>query len=97
MRFVEQAVASGVKHLDKLSQFAADDASPVRFLRYHAAVERRIRELGVRPRDFPETAIKTARVAPQPKCVRSVITALNTRSAPMRYAPHGPRPDQSGG
>ena len=31
----------------KLSQFAADEASPVRFLRYHAAVERRIRELGL--------------------------------------------------
>jgi len=31
----------------KLSQFAADEASPVRFLRYHAAVERRIRELGI--------------------------------------------------
>ena len=31
----------------KLSQFAAEEASPVRFLRYHAAVERRIRELGI--------------------------------------------------
>jgi uncharacterized protein YbjT (DUF2867 family) len=31
----------------KLSQFAADEGSPVRFLRYHAAVERRIRELGI--------------------------------------------------
>src|SRR5262245_6412594 len=33
----------GVRRLVKLSQFAADEASPVRFLRYHAAVERRIR------------------------------------------------------
>jgi uncharacterized protein YbjT (DUF2867 family) len=47
VRFAEQAVAAGVKHLVKLSQFAADEASPVCFLRYHAAVERRIRELGV--------------------------------------------------
>jgi uncharacterized protein YbjT (DUF2867 family) len=47
VRFAEQAVGAGVKHLVKLSQFAADEASPVRFLRYHAAVERRIRELGV--------------------------------------------------
>ena len=47
VRFAEQAVAAGVKHLVKLSQFAANETSPVRFLRYHAAVERRIRELGV--------------------------------------------------
>lgn len=37
---------AGVAHLVKLSQLAADQASPVRFLRYHAAVEQRIRELG---------------------------------------------------
>jgi uncharacterized protein YbjT (DUF2867 family) len=47
LRFVELAAAAGVGHLVKLSQFAADEASPVRFLRYHAAVERRIRELGI--------------------------------------------------
>jgi uncharacterized protein YbjT (DUF2867 family) len=47
VRFAELAAAAGVRHLVKLSQFAADDASPVRFLRYHAAVERRIRELGI--------------------------------------------------
>jgi uncharacterized protein YbjT (DUF2867 family) len=47
IRFAELAAAAGVTHLVKLSQFAADEASPVRFLRYHAAVERRIRELGV--------------------------------------------------
>ena len=33
--------------LSSCSQLAADEASPVRFLRYHAAVERRIRELGI--------------------------------------------------
>jgi uncharacterized protein YbjT (DUF2867 family) len=47
LRFVELAAAAGVTHLVKLSQLAADEASPVRFLRYHAAVERRIRELGI--------------------------------------------------
>jgi uncharacterized protein YbjT (DUF2867 family) len=47
IRFAELAAEAGVKHLVKLSQFAADEASPVRFLRYHAAVEGRIRELGV--------------------------------------------------
>jgi uncharacterized protein YbjT (DUF2867 family) len=46
-RFAELAAAAGVEHLVKLSQLAADEASPVRFLRYHAAVERRIRELGI--------------------------------------------------
>ena len=47
IRFAELAASSGVTHLVKLSQFAAHEASPVRFLRYHAAVERRIRELGI--------------------------------------------------
>ena len=47
VRFAELAAATGVEHLVKLSQFAANEASPVRFLRYHAAVERRIRELGI--------------------------------------------------
>jgi uncharacterized protein YbjT (DUF2867 family) len=47
MRFAELAAVAGVKRLVKLSQFAANESSPVRFLRYHAAVERRIRELGI--------------------------------------------------
>jgi uncharacterized protein YbjT (DUF2867 family) len=46
-RFAEIAANAGVELLVKLSQYAADEASPVRFLRYHAAVERRIRELGL--------------------------------------------------
>jgi uncharacterized protein YbjT (DUF2867 family) len=46
-RFAEIAADAGVEVLVKLSQYAADEASPVRFLRYHAAVERRIRELGL--------------------------------------------------
>lgn len=46
VRFAEATARAGVAHLVKLSQLAADLASPVRFLRYHAAVERRIRELG---------------------------------------------------
>ncbi len=36
-----------MQHLVKLSQLAADEGSPVRFLRYHAAVERRVREVGI--------------------------------------------------
>src|SRR6266545_7136080 len=47
VRFAESAAAAGVEHLVVLSQFAADEASPVRFLRWHATVERRIRERGV--------------------------------------------------
>lgn len=46
-RFAEVAAQAGVDQLVKLSQFAADETSPVRFLRWHAAVERRIRELGI--------------------------------------------------
>ncbi|MBO9616994.1 MAG: SDR family oxidoreductase [Dyadobacter sp.] len=47
MGFVEAAHRAGVGHIVKLSQFAADESSPVRFLRYHARVENRIRELGL--------------------------------------------------
>lgn len=46
-RFVALAANAGVQHLIKLSQLGADENSPVRFLRYHAAVERRVRELGI--------------------------------------------------
>ncbi|GAB3538851.1 SDR family oxidoreductase [Spirosoma fluminis] len=45
--FVDEARRAGVRHLVKLSQFAADTNSPVRFLRYHAAVEQAIRESGL--------------------------------------------------
>lgn len=46
LNFAEAAHRAGVKHIVKLSQLAADESSPVRFLRYHARVESRIRELG---------------------------------------------------
>lgn len=46
--FAEAAHRAGVPHIVKLSQFAAHESSPVRFLRYHARVENRIRELGFR-------------------------------------------------
>lgn len=45
--FVDTARRTGLKHIVKLSQFAADESSPVRFLRYHAAVERMIMESGI--------------------------------------------------
>ena len=45
--FVEMARRTGVKHIVKLSQWAASPDSPVRFLRYHAAVERKIQESGL--------------------------------------------------
>ncbi|WP_174292639.1 SDR family oxidoreductase [Sphingomonas bacterium] len=46
-RFVAAAVDAGVRHIVKLSQFAASPDSPVRFLRYHAAVEATIRASGL--------------------------------------------------
>lgn len=45
--FVDVARHTGLRHIVKLSQFAADESSPVRFLRYHAAVERAIIESGM--------------------------------------------------
>jgi uncharacterized protein YbjT (DUF2867 family) len=45
-RFADLAVQAGVGRLVVLSQLGADEQSPVRFLRYHAAVERHIRDLG---------------------------------------------------
>lgn len=39
LAFVESARKLGLSHIVKLSQFAADRNSPVRFLRYHAEVE----------------------------------------------------------
>lgn len=45
--FAEAARRAGVKHIVKLSQFAASEYSPVRFLRYHARVENRIRAMGM--------------------------------------------------
>lgn len=47
LAFVDAARQSGVKHIVKLSQFAADANSPVRFLRYHAAVEAAIQASGI--------------------------------------------------
>ncbi len=47
LRFVAVAKRQGVRHLVKLSQWAANARSPVRFLRYHAIVEAAIRESGL--------------------------------------------------
>ncbi|MFY0254545.1 SDR family oxidoreductase [Chitinophaga sp. 30R24] len=45
--FVDTAIAAGVQHIVKLSQLHAAAGSPVRFLRYHAAVEEKIRLSGL--------------------------------------------------
>ena len=45
--FVELAARAGVRHIVKQSQWAAAAHSPVRFLRYHAAVEKTIHESGM--------------------------------------------------
>lgn len=47
LRFVQLAVDAGVGRIVLLSQLGARADSPVRFLRYHAVVEDRIRELGI--------------------------------------------------
>jgi len=47
LNFVNAAHRAGIKHIVKLSQLAADEHSPVRFLRYHAKIESRIKELGL--------------------------------------------------
>ena len=45
--FVDAARRARVRHIVKLSQWGADATSPVRFLRYHAAVEQAIRASGM--------------------------------------------------
>jgi len=45
--FVRIAAQAGLKHLVKLSQYAADINASVRFLRYHAAVEQQIIDAGL--------------------------------------------------
>lgn len=47
LAFLDAARRTGVRHIVKLSQYAADEASPVRFLRYHAAAERAAVESGM--------------------------------------------------
>jgi uncharacterized protein YbjT (DUF2867 family) len=45
--FVDVAMETGLSHIVKLSQWAADLQSPVRYLRYHAAVEQKIKHSGI--------------------------------------------------
>src|SRR5699024_1351557 len=45
--FVEVARRVGTRHVVKQSQWAAAADSPVRFLRYHAAVEQKIKDSGM--------------------------------------------------
>jgi uncharacterized protein YbjT (DUF2867 family) len=47
LRFVSLARESGVKHIVYLSQLHASSTSPLRFLRYHAAVEEALRGSGM--------------------------------------------------
>lgn len=46
-RFADLAAEAAVRHLVVLSQLGSDEHSPVRFLRYHAAVEQHVRGLGI--------------------------------------------------
>lgn len=47
LAFIETARRIGLAHIVKLSQFAAAEDSPVRFLRYHAIAERAIKSAGL--------------------------------------------------
>ena len=47
LAIVRAAAQAGVRHLVKLSQLEANPRSPVRFLRYHAEVERAVRDSGL--------------------------------------------------
>ena len=46
-RFADLAAKAAVRHLVVLSQLGSQEHSPVRFLRYHAAVEQHVRDLGL--------------------------------------------------
>lgn len=46
-RFADLAAKAGTRHLVVLSQLGSEQHSPVRFLRYHAAVEQHVRGLGI--------------------------------------------------
>jgi uncharacterized protein YbjT (DUF2867 family) len=45
--FADLAAKAGTRHLVLLSQLGSEEHSPVRFLRYHAAVEQHVRDLGI--------------------------------------------------
>jgi uncharacterized protein YbjT (DUF2867 family) len=46
-RFADLAAKAGTRNLVVLSQLGSQEHSPVRFLRYHAAVEQHVRDLGI--------------------------------------------------
>ena len=46
-RFADLAAKAGTRHLVVLSQLGSQEHSPVRFLRYHGAVEQHVRDLGI--------------------------------------------------
>jgi uncharacterized protein YbjT (DUF2867 family) len=80
--FIDAARQSSVKHIVKLSQFKADANSPVRFLRYHAAVEAALQASGItytflRPNLFMQGLLN----------FRSTIATQNTFYAAISDAP----------
>jgi len=101
--FVDLAAKAGVQHLVKLSQLAADETSPVRFLRYHAAVEQRIRDQDIgftflRPNLFfqgllpcPARSARTANSLPRSAMLGSARSTSGT-SPPLRNGSERTRP-----
>jgi len=79
--FVDAARRSNVRHIVKLSQFAADENAPGRFQRYHGAVENYIRKSGIpftflRPNLFMQGLLN----------FRSVISSRGSLYAPAGNA-----------
>ncbi|OLE58364.1 MAG: hypothetical protein AUI36_13605 [Cyanobacteria bacterium 13_1_40CM_2_61_4] len=68
LHFVEVAKQSGVRHVVYLSQLHANRNSPVRFLRYHAVVERALADSGMaftHLRPSPRKATRASRMTSQ--------------------------------
>lgn len=83
--FADLAARAGIGHLVVLSQVAADQDSPVRFLRYHGEVESHVRGLGIaytflRPNLFVQGLLAFARPVSAEGCFSAPIGDAKARS-----------------
>ena len=87
-RFADLAAKAGLRHLVVLSQLASDEHSPVRFLRYHAAVEQHVRDLGIpTPSCGPTCSSRGCSRSPEryPRRAGSTPRSATPRSARSMY------------
>jgi uncharacterized protein YbjT (DUF2867 family) len=87
--FIDAAQQSGVTHIVKLSQLGAEASSPVRFLRYHAAVEAALQASGIaytllRPNLYMQGLLNFAR--PSRPRTPFTLRRATRRSARSTYA-----------